>query len=114
MYCIIYTNGNKFSMDILNRIDNLRKERGWSMYELATESGLTLSTIANMFSRKTQPSIKTLYALCEAFDMSLSQFFDEDNQQIFLSTDEIELIKNFRKLSKKDKNAITSLLKNLI
>lgn len=47
-------------MDILDRITELREERGWSVYKLAEESGLTQSTLANMFSRKTMPSIATL------------------------------------------------------
>ena len=33
-------------MDVINRIDELMKERQWSDYKLALESGLSSSTIA--------------------------------------------------------------------
>lgn len=35
-------------MDVIKRIDELMKERQWSDYKLAIESGLSSSTIANI------------------------------------------------------------------
>ena len=61
-------------MDILEKITKLRLERGWSVYKLADEAGLTQSTVSNMFSRKTTPSISTLSQICDAFGLTLSQF----------------------------------------
>ena len=42
-------------MDVLKRLDDLMKERGWSDYRLAQNSKLSSSTIANIRSRKTVP-----------------------------------------------------------
>lgn len=53
--------------------------RGWSEYRLAKESGLSQSTIANVFHRNTLPSIPTLESMCKAFGITLSQFFDESD-----------------------------------
>ena len=64
-------------MDILARIDELRKERGWSINYLAMESELTQSTINNLYTRHTEPKISTLRAICNAFGISLSEFFNE-------------------------------------
>lgn len=100
-------------MNILDKIDELRISRGWSLYELATESGVTLSTLANMFSRKTQPSIKTLSALCEAFGMSMAQFFNDGDEYGVLSDDERRLINSYRRLNKKERIAINNLAENL-
>lgn len=68
-------------MDVLKHIEELRLERGWSTYKLAEMSGLTGSTLTNMFSRKTMPSLTTLYALCEAFDITMSEFFSNDGDR---------------------------------
>ncbi|MBO8423482.1 MAG: helix-turn-helix transcriptional regulator, partial [Firmicutes bacterium] len=65
-------------MDVLARIDELRKEKGWSVNYLALEAGLTQSTLNNLYSRKTEPKISTLRAICEALGISLSDFFKED------------------------------------
>ncbi len=62
-------------MDVLQRIRELMEERGWSSYRLAVASGLSQSTIANMFRRNTVPSIPTLEYLCNGFGISLSEFF---------------------------------------
>lgn len=104
-------------MDILEKIDDMRQERGWSYYMLAQEAGLTQSTVLNMFSRGTQPSIKTLTAICSAFGITLSEFFAEEGDIMGadkgLSGNEKELIAMYRNLSEKDKNAVMFLINKL-
>lgn len=65
-------------MDVLKKIDQLRQERGWSINNLAMEAMLTQSTLNNLYSRKTEPKLSTLRAICNAFNISLAQFFTED------------------------------------
>lgn len=99
-------------MNVLERITFLQNERNWTTYRLSEESGVTYSTLTNMFTRKTMPSIATLTALCEAFDISLSQFFAEGDD-IPTSQDEKELLEKYRKLDKKRKNAVKTLIAEL-
>jgi len=66
-------------LNVNERIKELAKTRGWSQYRLVQETGLPQSTISNMFSRDTVPSIATLESICAAFGISLSQFFAEGN-----------------------------------
>lgn len=84
---------------------------------LAQEAGLTQSTVLNMFSRGTQPSIKTLTAICFAFGITLSEFFAEYGDIMGadkdLSGNEKELIEMYRNLSEKDKNAVMFLINKL-
>ena len=54
-------------------------ERGWSEYRLAKESGLSQSTISNLFVRNTLPSIATLEIICKSFGITLAQFFEDGN-----------------------------------
>ena len=58
-------------MDAKQRIRELMAQRQWSEYRLAIASGLSQSTIANIFSRNTTPSITTLESICSAFGISL-------------------------------------------
>ena len=99
-------------MEILNRIEELRKERGWSIYKLAEEAELTQSTLANMFSRKTMPSISTLMQLCDAFGISLSQFFSFENKEF--SNEEFSIVSKYRKLNPQEKQIIQNLLDSII
>jgi len=51
-------------MDTLERITQLRDERGWSNYRLAKESNISQTTLRNLYNRNTLPSIPTLEAIC--------------------------------------------------
>ena len=65
-------------MLILEKIDALRRERGWSVNNLAMEAMLTQSTLNNLYMRKAEPKISTLRAICGAFGITLAEFFAED------------------------------------
>lgn len=99
--------------EIADRIDALRSDRGWSLYKLAEEAGLTQSTLINMRTRGTLPSITTLSGICNAFGITLSEFFADDRESTVLSLDEAELIAKYRKLTYKNKRAICTLIDSL-
>lgn len=62
-----------------NRIRQLMVERGWTIYRLAQESGLSQTTISNIFKRNNQPSLPTVNAICDACGITLAQFFTEND-----------------------------------
>ncbi len=93
-------------MEVLEKIETLRKEKGWSINYLAMESGLTQSTLNNLYSRNTEPKISTLRAICGAFGITLSEFFKEDEN-------EDELIRRVKTLSKENKQALLQIVRNL-
>ena len=52
-------------MDTNGKLRQLLSDIGWSEYRLAKNSGLSESTIANIYRRNTVPSITTLEAICK-------------------------------------------------
>ena len=100
-------------MNVLDKIKKMQTERGWSTYKLAYESGLTQSTLSNMFTRGTCPTIETLEMICAAFGISLSEFFEEDDKKIHASKDEVELLNKYRVLTDKEKEAVNSMINAL-
>ncbi len=98
-------------MDINKKIEGLRFQRGWSLYELAQESGITQSTLTSMMKRGNPPKIDTLECICDAFGITLAQFFIEDEQLEVLSRSEKELISLFRRLPDTKQRALIELLK---
>lgn len=100
-------------MDVIKRIDFLMKERNWSDYKLAIESGLSSSTIANIHRRNTVPSIATLEAICSAFGITLAQFFNEETSVVQLSKEQQELFNVWVSLTDQQKQIIYSLIKEL-
>ena len=98
-------------MDIIKRIDSLREERGWSEYKLREEAQLSSSTLSNMHKRGTLPSMTSIESICNAFGITLSQFFNEDENNLVLSEVETELLLSYRKLNKRDKQIIAKIVK---
>lgn len=50
-------------MDTKTRIKELMDARGWTIYELSKRSGLSQTTISNMWKRNTEPTIPSLRAM---------------------------------------------------
>ena len=99
-------------MTILEKIDKLRIERGWSINNLAMEAMLTQSTLNNIYSRNTEPKISTLRAICAAFGITLSEFFcDEEFNEI--DAQDGEIADRISKLTVSQKKAILDLLRSI-
>lgn len=87
-------------MDILKRIVDLRTERNWTEYQLAERSGLTQSTISSWYRKNMLPTIPSLSKICDAFGITLSQFFLEDESKITtLSEQQLRLMYYAAKLN---------------
>jgi len=61
--------------NILNTITAYRKERNWSLYDLAAHAELKPSTISTWYNEDTIPSIPSLVKICDALQITLSEFF---------------------------------------
>ena len=60
------------------RIDELCKEMHMTKYRLGVISGVAQSSFSTIMSGKTSPSLNTLKKICDAFGISLFQFFNKD------------------------------------
>lgn len=93
-------------MDIQNRIKTLMKQLNWSEYRLAKESNLSQSTISNMFNRSTAPTFPTIEMVCDAFGITLSQFFAEADEAITLTEEQRLTLLLWGALSQEQKDII--------
>ena len=98
-------------MDVIKRLRHMMTERQWSEYRLAKEAQLSQSTITNIFHRNTIPSIPTLKCICDAFGISLCQFFGEEN--VAVSATQMELLNDWEMLTSEQQNLLKSLIKEL-
>ena len=72
------------SVNVGNRLRELREERNISMRGLAAKSGLSANALSMIERGKTSPSVSTLYKLSEAMGVDITAFFGEpiERQQI--------------------------------
>lgn len=103
--------------DILKKIRTLCDERDWSLYRLAKESDIPYTSLSNMFSRNTQPTINTLSKICDGFGITMSSFFDtplEKNPNTFvLSEQEKNIVEIYRSLNAPYKDLMETYLESI-
>jgi Predicted transcription factor, homolog of eukaryotic MBF1 len=100
-------------MDILEKIKKLRDDRGWSNYKLAKESKISEGSLNNLFRLNNQPTIPTLEAICSGFNITLSQFFAEDDEAVILSAEQKEMLNEWSTLAAEQKVVVLELLKKM-
>ncbi|HAX71276.1 MAG TPA: helix-turn-helix domain-containing protein [Anaerolineales bacterium] len=79
------------SISVATRLRELREGRGISMRSLAAKSGLSANALSMIERGKTSPSVSTLYKLADALGVSITTFFEleqEKKQAVFLKHDE--------------------------
>lgn len=104
----------KTSEPILQRITELRTQRGWSECRLAEYSGAAQSTISSWYQKSYIPSVSSLEKICAAFGISLSQFFAEvSSEPVSLTAEQRRLLEKWNTLSENGKQALFHLLAEL-
>lgn len=79
------------SVNIGERLRELREARNISMRTLATKSALSANALSMIERGKASPSVSTLYKLADALGVSITLFFSSDSQRkqvVFLKADE--------------------------
>jgi len=98
-------------VDILAKLEKLMEDNNWTYYRLAQESGLSQPTITNIFKRNAIPHIDTLEKICNAFGLTLSQFFIEDNEKFVpLTNTQRDLFRHWEALPKEKKRIIEEMI----
>ena len=68
-------------MDIGKRIKQLRIKNNLTLEELASRCELTKGFLSQLERNLTSPSIVTLEDICEALGITMSKFFEEENDE---------------------------------
>ena len=97
---------------IRDRITQLRLKKGVSEYQMSYDLGHSRSYVYNISSGKSLPPMSEFLQICEYFNITPSQFFDESSENPALlqtAIDELKkrndddimlIISNIRRLSK--------------
>ncbi len=88
-----------------DRITSLRMEKDISEYCLSRGIGKCNNYINKVSSGAIKPSLDTLIAICDFFEISLSQFFAEDTENLSLTALKISSL-----LPKLKENQLKTLL----
>ena len=113
-FVIIYiknkVNGGADCMNVGNRIKFFRLLRGISVNALAKSAGVSQSYLRDVELGNKNPTVSFIEILCQTLDISLVDFFNENNNQ---SIEEHPLIKKIYGMSKEEKDALMHLIEVL-
>ena len=94
-------------IDVKAKINFLMEANKWTEYELSRRSGVHRSTIASIARGKNSPRVDTLNDICEAFGISISDFFKEE------SSDVDNIVGRYRRLDERKKLLIRNIFELL-
>ncbi len=98
---------------IVDRVDSLRVEQNYSIYELAQKADVSENTLKGIYKRKGFPNVFTIYRLCQAFEITVSEFFLTDENSKAFTKKELELLAIFNNLSPKAQDALLEISRYL-
>lgn len=95
---------------IRERITKLRLNKNVSEYRMSLDLGHSDSYIRNITSGKALPSMSEFLYICEYFNITPKEFFDEENNNPALIND---LVTNSSKLNDEDLLVLISMAKRM-
>lgn len=90
----------------IRRIKELMKRKGYTLYVLSKQSGVSLSTLSSMFDKNTEPRVETIEKICAACDITVSQFFDRSSAD--LTANQRRLFTSFNSLNSEHQRMVLS------
>ncbi len=96
-------------INIVERINELINKKGWSIYELSKQTGISTNAIYDWNKINAVPSLSNIVKICEALEISLGQFFC-GFEAYQLSEDENKILQEWFTLSDLEKDAILRMI----
>lgn len=101
------------SKEIYDKVNNMRLEKGWTIYELAKKAGVAPTTIYNWRDRLSSPTLSLLDAVCSAFEISVIDFLLNEDELLALTEEQKEVMRLWNTMSSEQKKSIINLMKSM-
>ena len=95
---------------VRDRITQLRLRKGVSEYQMSYDLGHSRGYVYNISSGKATPPMKEFFAICEYFELTPQQFFDDGTQTPELLQ---KAINGMKQLNEKDMLMLIGIIDRL-
>ncbi|MBS6195183.1 MAG: helix-turn-helix transcriptional regulator [Clostridiales bacterium] len=95
------------------RLSELCRKRGYSKYRLSQLTGMSQTALGNILAEESIPTIPTLEKICDAFGISLAQFFAGDSGRLDLTEEQSEILEIWDGLETKEREILLSFIRSL-
>ena len=94
---------------IIAKIEQLCEKKNISRYRLAQKSGIAQSSISTLLNRKSVPT-----KICDGLDITLAQFFTEDEEYPDLTSDQKQLLSDWNAMDDHQKELVKAYIQGVI
>ncbi len=101
-------------MNVMERIDELCRQRNISKYRLSQITGISQSAFSKMARQQSSLSLETLQRICEAFGISMAQFFSETGEYPDLTAQQKQLFHFWTLLDEKKRDYALLMIEKMI
>lgn len=98
-------------MDLPQKFKNLRTQKEISVYKLSKDTDISQNYIHRVEKGESQPSVLILEKLLARLGTTLAEFFNDNNEVMYPSADERELVENYRVLNEEKAAAVLHMVK---
>ncbi len=98
----------------MERIDELCRQRNISKYRLSQITGISQSAFSKMARQQSSLSLETLQRICEAFGISMAQFFSETGEYPDLTAQQKQLLYFWTLLDGKKRDYALLMIEKMI
>lgn len=101
-------------MNIMERIDDLCRQHSMSKYRLSQITGISQSAFSKMARQQSSLSLETIQRICDAFGISLAQFFSCSEEYPDLTDQQRKLIQYWTMLDQKRRDYALLMIEKLV
>lgn len=114
MICLQHGNLGE-RMNVAERITQLRTDKKLTVNKLANLAGLSQGFVRQIELGEKNPTVESLSLICDALNISLSDFFQEEFNSTHHSRKELqnELLQNISNLNNKQLSALIEITKSM-
>ena len=101
--------------ELLDRMNTILEQKGWSLNKLAKESGIPTSTIYNISNRKDVPDLQTMMEIAKALDVSFDYLLgtERNDYAVYIDKEFYEICLEFDKKKKETLKQMAKLISGL-
>lgn len=96
-------------MTIMQRIEELCAERGWTLYELSNSTSISVCTLYSCKKKNHEPTNETLKKICAAFGITVFQFYHDLYEIPDLTEEQRKVLSTWALLEDNEKNSFKTI-----
>ena len=101
-------------MNVIDRINELCRKHHLSKYKLSMITGISQSAFSKMSKQQSTLSLDTIQRICDAFGISLAQFFSTTDEYPDLTEQQKQLLHAWSLLDTKKRDYALLLIQKLL